>query len=193
MAKQVVFKQVFLLFFGLCICVACQKKIDAKYYFQWLTKYENGLHQNVVAGNYVYDIQYKPSITDSMLKTKEAIVVGLAQLQDSSQQYYIKISPKKQGKTLITDTLLGQTFAQRIAYFNYQFAKDISLVQDGKKYLPVFYHAEQVGESFGSSGFIVVFDAVVPQTNKRYLQIHSPLLLKDTLRITFNPLIAPKN
>lgn len=193
MAKQVVLKQVILLFVFLCICVACQKKIDAKDYFQWMTNNENGLHQNVVAGNYIYDIQYKPSITDSMLKTKVAIVVDLAQLQDSSQQYYIKISPKKQGKTLITDTLTGQTFAQRINYFNYQFAKDISLVQDGKKYLPVFYHAEQVSESSGSSSFIVVFDAIVSQTSNRYLEIHSPLLLKDTLRITFNPLIAPKN
>jgi hypothetical protein len=175
------------------IFISCQQGIDSKNYFKWMTSYENGLHQKFHVGRYIYDIQYKPSITDSLLKSKAPLVVGAKELADVSQQYYIKISPKIQGKTLVTDTLHGQTYQQRMNYFNYQFAKDIFLMQNGKKYLPVFYHAEQVGEVYGSSTFIVVFDAKLSNTENRYLHIFSPLLTKDTIRITFSPLLAPKN
>jgi hypothetical protein len=171
--------------------LSCKRSIDKTTYFQWMTGKGSGLHQQVEVGRYLYDIQYKPVITDSILKSKESIIVDYKQLQDSTQEYHIKISSKIQGKTLITDTLVGQTYQDRTNYFSYQFAKDIYLIQEGKKYNPVFCHAEQLGEIYGSSSFIVVFNALIGK-DIRYLCIKSPNLGIDTIKIKFNPLLIPK-
>lgn len=182
-----------LLMFYLLIMTSCQQKIDKKSYFKWITSKESGLYQQIDFGRYIYEIQYKPMITDSILSSEEPLLMNEKLFLDSSQQYLVKISSKIKGKTLLTDTLEGQNYQERLDYFRYQFAKNISLFQEDKMYKPVFFHAEQMSTITGSSTFIVVFDAILTKTASRYLQICSPNYLgKDTLKIKFNPLLVPK-
>jgi hypothetical protein len=181
------------LIFFLLMGTSCKQEIDKQTYFKWMTNKESGLYQQVNLGSYFYEVQYKPAITDSILMNEVPILMNEKLFLDSSQQYLIKISAKIKGKTLITDTLKGQSYQQRLDYFNYQFAKDIVLVQDNKTYKPAIFHAEQMSTITGSSTFIVVFDVVLPKIASRYLKIYSPNYLgKDTVKVKFNPLLVPK-
>lgn len=185
--------QFILLIFYLLVGISCQNKIDKKNYFKWMTNKESGLYQQVDFGRYIYEAQYKPAITDSILSSEVPLLMNEKLFLDSSQQYLVKISAKTKGKTLLTDTLESQNFQERLEYFNYQFSKDISLIQENHTYKPAFFHAEQMSTISGSSTFIVVFDAILPKNASRYLQIYSPNYLgKDTLKIKFNPLLVPK-
>ena len=175
--------------------VGCSQKLSPKEYFSWVQSYKNGLHKKRIAGDFKFDVQYKPlaflAIQQLGVDLSEQEYKELQMKADGMYYFTLKLGTTSKGTDLIRYGSL-QEQQQRIYYFSYTFQNDIYIEKNGTRKNCVLYHFERSYDLKGERSFVLCFKK--ESTEKKgeiKLVIDSPLLKVGIVKIKINPLNVP--
>ena len=154
--------------FPLLLCVvaltACSpKELDPKAYASWIENPDNGLNTTAVAGDFKFNLQYKPLTYVASLNlekehaNKVEFLKNVEELKEL-QYYTLRINPNGGGGEMLQTNLTSKDeYFYRVQYFSFQLKRDLYLVE-GKDSLPcVFAHFERSYAVSPNNNFILAF------------------------------------
>lgn len=188
----------FLIVVLLGICLACSQVLDKPAYMSFVSSYEHGLHQKKEVGDYVFDVQYKPTAYKALQESPaKASMEQLATFikedsLDGMQYYDLKIGVKgNQIDILKFGAANEQAYYQKLYYFSYEFAQDIYIMQNGKKLPCKLFHFERSYDLSPMRTFILGFEKPAGKEQTRTLVIDSNLFGTGAVKILFEEKILP--
>lgn len=165
---------ILLLVFTAIMQSACvQQVLQPRAYMTWVEDKNNGLKITESAGDYIFNLQYKPldyivlinERTDTIDRKK--FDKDKEELKDM-QYYTFSIAPKN-GKTemLRSNLNYGEEYYQRVQYFSFHLKDDLYLI-DGNDSLPcLLCHFERSYDLTPNNKFLLAFPLSKKETSKR--------------------------
>ncbi len=171
--------------------VGCgEKSLDAKKYVAWVKNKENGLNKTTEIGNYVFEVQQKPSeyIVVNEFKgntTDKNKILKRVQEIDDLVYFDLKISLKDGGDFLEKTSVDQPDYYQKLYYLSFEFQKEIKLEENGELKDCILYHFEKSYDLKGIRTFVLGFKKSKTASDKT-LVIDSKFLESGIVKIKFN-------
>lgn len=157
-------KIIFPLLLCLLALTACSPvELDPNAYASWIENPDNGLNTTAIAGDFKFNLQYKPLTYVAFLnlekenRNKTEFLKNMEDMKDL-QYYTLRINPKGGGGEMLQTNLTSkEEYFYRVQYFSFQLKRDLYLVE-GKDSLPcVFAHFERSYAVSPNNNFILAF------------------------------------
>jgi len=127
-----------ILFIGISVLTGCKNELPKDEYVAWVTDYDNGLHVRKESGDFIFDLQYKPS---ELIRLERDTDTSRA---DHLLQYFtLRIGTANQSDVLYYRATDVQSVERNLYYYSYLFQNDIHLEYKGEKFPCVLYHFER--------------------------------------------------
>ncbi len=174
---------VFVILSGMIL--ACNSSLPAKDYIRWVRDIRNGLHKQKQVGEYVFDIQYKPSEYSSLT---ERAISDSSNKQSDMVYLTLKLKVQQEGKP--TDILrykLGseKEYYDRLYYYSFRFVNDLYLLNGDEKIPCSVFHFERSYDLSAYRTWIIGFYTHLKE-NDLILVIDSPQMDTGPVRIRWN-------
>ncbi len=179
----------------LCYCTGCGP-IAPEEYRQWVEDPDNGLVQHKEAGDYRYELQYRPLAYSALQHygpSMQSAELDTYTKENGGLQYLeLKLSPKN-GKDLLQFGAQSEEDLQRRAYhFSYRMQERIFLEQQGQRFPCVLYHFERSFDLKPGRTFLLGFAAAPEKTGiDCKVIIEDPFLGSDRLSFHFKQDTTP--
>jgi hypothetical protein len=148
---------------------SCTGELKEQDYIKWVRDYDNGLHVQKRANDYVFEVQYAP--TDYVwLQYKDRSREELNDLQ----YYTLTISPSEESIDFI-DFKVGSESGkqQKLYYFSYLFQNAIHVEESGVTMPCVLFHFERPVDLKNSRTFVLGFEKSKDESLESTLVIES--------------------
>jgi len=135
---------------------ACDSKLEAVDYIQWVNNYKNGLHTVTEANDLVFDLQFKP---DQYRFIEQKGMATSYEVVDSVLQHYtLKISTKNGEDLMRINSVSNADVQLNDYYFSYLF-QDVIFLEEGGVVKPCeLFHFEKYSDGSKRKVFNLAFE-----------------------------------
>ena len=148
----------------LALINACgPEQLNPEAYSAWIENPDNGLNITTVAGEFKFNLQYKPLPYAALINSKEEHIdkeelLKIMEEMKDLQYYTLRINPATGNEEMLQTNLTSQEeYFYRVQYFSFKLKNDLYL-KEGNDSLPcVFAHFERSYAVSPNNNFILAF------------------------------------